>query len=60
MERTETQKKKLVVWMATPAELELIDRLKEALRRHSTADLLRYLVNAEGEKIFAQNCAKQQ
>lgn len=44
--------KKLVVWKATTGEIELIERLKTALKRSSTADLLRYLVTAEAEKIL--------
>ena len=56
MAKPEKTKKKLVVWMVTPEEFATIQRLKEVHKRHSNADLLRYLVNADAEKFFGSTC----
>ena len=52
MNDSKTEKKTLVAWKVSPQEKELIERLKVALMRPTTADLLRYLVNAEAKKIL--------
>ena len=54
MDKAEKPEKTLVAWKVTPEEKELIEKLKIALMRPTTADLLRYLVVAEAKKILAQ------
>lgn len=44
--------KKMIGWGATVSELRQIDALKTALKRNTTADLMRYLVMQEAERIL--------
>lgn len=49
------QQKTTVTWRCTDLEIQSIMRIRKEYRIYSNADLLRFLVDKEVEKILAKN-----